>query len=133
MQQEETKDAIRMSIWDYGGQMVFYTLHHLFLTQYGVYLIVFNMQKLLDSVDESTEYLLFWLNSIKLHAPNAPVLLVGTFLDVLDEREDDIKKVSLILNELAAEFDQVCYFEHLVYCPVSNKDKSGVRRTPYRY
>lgn len=30
---------LSFSIWDYGGQRVFYTLHHLFLTEYGVYLL----------------------------------------------------------------------------------------------
>lgn len=39
-------DGIKMSIWDYGGQEVFYTLHHLFLTQYGVYMLVVNANTL---------------------------------------------------------------------------------------
>ena len=30
---------LSFSIWDYGGQKVFYTLHHLFLTEFGVYLL----------------------------------------------------------------------------------------------
>lgn len=30
---------LSFSIWDYGGQRVFYTLHHLFLTKFGVYLL----------------------------------------------------------------------------------------------
>jgi len=34
------KQNISLSIWDLGGQEVFYTLHHLFLTKYAVYLVV---------------------------------------------------------------------------------------------
>jgi hypothetical protein len=33
-------EAIVYSIWDFAGQELFYTLHHLFLTRQGVYLVV---------------------------------------------------------------------------------------------
>ena len=36
---------LRLSIFDYGGQSVFNVVHHLFLTQFGVYVVVFNMVK----------------------------------------------------------------------------------------
>lgn len=34
---------LRIAIFDYGGQSVFNVVHHLFLTQFGVYVAVFNM------------------------------------------------------------------------------------------
>ena len=134
MEQEDAKDAIRISIWDYGGQSVFYTLHHLFLTRFGVYLVVFNLTELLERPDESSNYLLFWLNSIKLHAPSAPVLLVGTFLDLLiDEMKGSeqmiasrLQMMSKMMNDLCVGFDQVCSFENYMFCPISNKDKTGI-------
>ena len=43
LQNESNEWPITMSVWDYGGQNVFYALHHLFLTREGVYLVVFNM------------------------------------------------------------------------------------------
>mmetsp|Transcript_9115 Transcript_9115/g.10493 ORF Transcript_9115/g.10493 Transcript_9115/m.10493 type:complete len:956 (+) Transcript_9115:224-3091(+) len=88
-------DKLTFTIWDYGGQTVFYTLHHLFLTKYGVYLLVFDLNKVLnlkqsksdkyDAIPESIEYLRFWINSVMLHAPSAPVLLVGTHLDGVEK------------------------------------------------
>lgn len=33
-----TKKALSMHIWDFGGQEIFYSLHHLFLSRYGIYL-----------------------------------------------------------------------------------------------
>ena len=119
---------------DYGGQSVFYTLHHLFLTRFGVYLVVFNLTELLERPNESSSYLLFWLNSIKLHAPSAPVLLVGTFLDLLiDEMKGSekmiasrLQMVSKMINDLCVGFDQVCSFESFMFCPISNKDKAGI-------
>merc|ERR1711871_1275209 len=32
------KDTLKLGIWDYGGQEIFYAVHHLFLTRFGVYL-----------------------------------------------------------------------------------------------
>lgn len=80
-------DTIEMTIWDYGGQRVFYALHHLFLTQYGVYVLVFDMREMIKDKKNALSYVTFWLNSIKLHADGAPILMVGTFLDMLTPEE----------------------------------------------
>ncbi len=37
---------LHLAVWDYGGQRVFYDLHHLFLTRLACYVVVFNMEKL---------------------------------------------------------------------------------------
>ena len=81
--EEETK--VQLTIWDYGGQRVFYALHHLFLTEYGVYTLVFDMREVLNKEDDAVEYLQFWLKSIALHAPSAPIVLVGTYRDEVDD------------------------------------------------
>lgn len=49
---DEDEEPLKLSMWDFGGQDVFYTLHHLFLTRYGVYLIAFNMEWLLPSASK---------------------------------------------------------------------------------
>ncbi|GBG31958.1 Ras-related C3 botulinum toxin substrate 1 [Hondaea fermentalgiana] len=74
---------LSFTIWDYGGQEVFYALHHIFLTDKGIYLVVFDMRELaaLSSRPKALANLRFWLNSIKLHAPEAPILIVGTHFD----------------------------------------------------
>ena len=40
------RDAVRLrlSLWDFGGQEVFYALHHLYLTRFATYAVLFNMQ-----------------------------------------------------------------------------------------
>eukprot|EP00931_Biecheleriopsis_adriatica_P061133 TRINITY_DN3674_c0_g1_i2.p1 TRINITY_DN3674_c0_g1~~TRINITY_DN3674_c0_g1_i2.p1 ORF type:complete len:1121 (+),score=202.71 TRINITY_DN3674_c0_g1_i2:124-3486(+) len=90
---------ITFSTWDFGGQEVFHSLHHLFLSRYSVYLVVFNMADLLCSTSEEAgagacqrrsaamDNLRYWLNSIALHANGAPVILVGT-------RKDEIKNAA---------------------------------------
>ena len=38
---------LRLSLWDFGGQAVFYALHHLYLTRHAAFAVLFNMQVLL--------------------------------------------------------------------------------------
>lgn len=96
---KQSKDAdVSFTIWDYGGQEVFYALHHIFLSDKGLYLVVFDMRDFLDSEAAKTSavgFLKFWLNSIKLHAPGAPILLVGTYLDQVR----DLDAVARVLRE----------------------------------
>jgi len=87
-------EEISLIIWDYGGQEVFHVLHHLFLTEKGIYVVVFDIReiigrdkfkdklsekefKMMDSVEGSIETVRFWLESIRLHAPKAEIALVG--------------------------------------------------------
>jgi GTPase SAR1 family protein len=42
--QEMNDVGLRLSIWDFGGQEVFYALHHLYLTRFAAYAVIFNMQ-----------------------------------------------------------------------------------------
>ena len=58
-----------LSIYDFGGQSVFNIIHHLFLTSYGVYVVVFNMLSILDENkrESSLAELSFWMKSIYMH------------------------------------------------------------------
>ena len=78
LQAHSTKDSLVLTVWDYGGQTVFYNLHHVFLTRFGIYVLVFNMSEVFRDASNSVSYLNFWLNSVALHAPEAPLVLVGT-------------------------------------------------------
>ena len=73
---------IIFSLWDCGGQQVFYSLLHVLFTRYGVYAIVYDMREILNARTqaEALDAIGFWLHSIQLQAPGAPVLLAGTSL-----------------------------------------------------
>eukprot|EP00924_Labyrinthula_sp_SR-Ha-C_P004184 snap_masked-scaffold_3-processed-gene-16.26-mRNA-1 protein AED:1.00 eAED:1.00 QI:0/0/0/0/1/1/2/0/543 len=64
-------------VYDFGGQEVFSSVHHIFMNKKAIYLIVFNMTKLNKN---DLFRLKFWCESILRNAPRAPVLFVGTFL-----------------------------------------------------
>ena len=96
MEDDGRKDSIIFSAWDYGGQDVFYSLHPLFLTRYGVYLVVFSMIELRDDEPGCMAYLRFWLHSIVVHArgpkgDTAPIVMVGTHKDVVSQTHEAIE------------------------------------------
>ncbi|GBG34317.1 Leucine-rich repeat serine/threonine-protein kinase 2 [Hondaea fermentalgiana] len=147
-QTAKTDEEVSFTIWDYGGQEVFYALHHLFLTQYGVYVLVFDMREVLGkehfqdilekddleklaSQEQALETLRFWIDSIHLHAPNAHIALVGTYLDqvpntaeheaieeVLEDRVLSARGVmsAVVLNNEA----------ELNFFPIDNTDRSNL-------
>ena len=83
-------------------------IHHFFLTRYGVYCVVFNMEWLAGSDMETTKRCLatlrFWINSIVVHTydPNtnetAPVVFVGTRKDKVSSPADH-HKISTVLYD----------------------------------
>ena len=84
---------------------MFYSLHHIFLTRYGIYLVVFDMRKILSKEESrnAKEYLEFWLKSIKAHAPNAKFILVGTHHDIIQSNKDLDSIDDVLSEELSIE------------------------------
>mmetsp|Transcript_18045 Transcript_18045/g.23043 ORF Transcript_18045/g.23043 Transcript_18045/m.23043 type:complete len:480 (+) Transcript_18045:389-1828(+) len=123
------RNTLHFSIWDYGGQEVFYTLHHIFLTQYGVYLLAFSMEDMIINNLSASEYIAFWLKSVTLHAPNAPVIIVGTCLDTVNTQKE-FELVNAGLENIVSRMKGVQIIANseqgLSYFPVNNKDITGV-------
>jgi heat shock protein 1/8 len=97
------------SIFDFGGQNVFNVIHPLFLTRFGVYLLVFNMEWLLDDAplavrDSCLRTLTFWLNSVTIHTLNeengnvTPIFFIGTRKDIVASSTDHVRISTLIYN-----------------------------------
>jgi len=103
-----TKEPLRISLWDYGGQEKFYVMHHMYLSRFCVYLLVFSMKWLLSGAGEERveclEYLTGWLNSILMHGVDpkdkslAPILMIGTHKDEVPNPQDHAK-ISKILDD----------------------------------
>ena len=101
-----TESNLILSLFDFGGQSVFNIIHHLFLTSYGVYLVVFNMVDMLDSNkrEQSLSEMSFWINSIVMHTRDAitnklaPVFLIGTHKDVVCDTFDH-NRISMVIAE----------------------------------
>ncbi|KNC51476.1 leucine-rich-repeat protein [Thecamonas trahens ATCC 50062] len=69
-------DSIRFSVWDFAGQSVYYNTHQFFLSHRAIYVLVWNIR-----LGAEHGGLDFWLNSIRSHHPEAPVVIVGTHAD----------------------------------------------------
>lgn len=83
---------LKLSVSDFSGQPVFMLLHHFFLSRYGAYLVLFNMEWLAMGAEEwkqteSMETLRSWLAAIQAHTSTdgdgarVAILLVGTHKD----------------------------------------------------
>ncbi|GBG34849.1 F-box/WD repeat-containing protein 7 [Hondaea fermentalgiana] len=125
---------IYFTIWDYAGQEVFYALHHIFLTsEGGVYMLVFDMQELLGEREKALKNLTFWLNSVKLHAPEAPVLLVGTHFDQAGDKLEAVENI--LLEDLTALHNVKLVKNHsskLSFFPVDNMSTAEDRAADLR-
>ena len=96
-----TNSKVVLGIFDFGGQDVFMVIHHLFLTLFGFYIIVFNMEDLrggAETQEKCKKYLFFWVNSILMHTLRkqgdgflvAPFAFVGTHKDTVSSEADHI-------------------------------------------
>jgi GTPase SAR1 family protein len=112
---EDTKllhSKYTVSIYDYGGQSIFDSIHPFFLTKYGLYVIVFDLRELVSLPDKTPEVyekekqrclstILFWLNAISIHSFDeqrremAPIFIVGSRKDYVKhpKQHEDISKL----------------------------------------
>ena len=61
---------LNVQFWDFGGQDIMHSMHRCFLTERSCYVIVVNTRQ--GDLNKQARY---WLNNIKIFAPNAPVIL----------------------------------------------------------
>ncbi|GBG29118.1 Ras-related protein Rab-27A [Hondaea fermentalgiana] len=130
----QSGQKVKFTIWDYAGQDVFYALHHIFLTREGgVFMLVFDMQELLTEQDKALRYLRFWLNSIKLHAPKAPILLVATHYD---QASSSLQAVERILQSLFRKLRGIKLVKNsgarLSFFPIDNMSPAANRAADLR-
>ncbi|XP_023564370.1 leucine-rich repeat serine/threonine-protein kinase 2 [Octodon degus] len=89
------KRDLVLNVWDFAGREEFYSTHPHFMTQRALYLAVYDLSKGQAEVDAMKP----WLFNIKARASSSPVILVGTHLDVSDEKQHKAC-VSKITKEL---------------------------------
>jgi len=75
--------SLKLKILDFAGDKEYYAHHHIFLKREAIYVVVFNIAKLIGknfrNIKAGTKRLQFWLESVCSHVPpKAPIFLVGT-------------------------------------------------------
>lgn len=118
-----------LTIYDYGGQSVFNSLHHLLLTQFGVYLIIFDTRRFIEAETDALSFLSFWLHSVNLHASQAPVILVATHAEGPRAKAKALSRIDARLSQLVDSFPQVVRHlpRNLCFFPLSNLSGLGKR------
>jgi len=140
MKEKDGETSLIMSFWDFGGQRVFYSLHHIFFTRYGICILVFSMQNLVSKDTElntnTKQFIEFWLKFIHAHSPNGKIIMVGTFHDIV-RSEEQLDYIDAILSE---DLEIEAYEESLMFnekgghyfFPLDNSSRDVNRAAPLR-
>ncbi|CAN0429790.1 unnamed protein product, partial [Ascophyllum nodosum] len=83
-----------VKLYDLAGQVDYYGLHQLFLTERALYVLVWDAYKFLDQHEALSNELKDWLATLHLRAPQSTVLLCGT-------DKDKCVRVNLLEKSLA--------------------------------
>eukprot|EP00924_Labyrinthula_sp_SR-Ha-C_P012794 snap_masked-scaffold_93-processed-gene-0.17-mRNA-1 protein AED:1.00 eAED:1.00 QI:0/0/0/0/1/1/3/0/673 len=87
-------------VYDFGGQEVFSSIHHIFMNSKSIYFLVFNMTKL-SSID--IQRMKFWCESILRNALEAPIIFIGTCLRRYKRKNREDKNLK-VMNENLVNF-----------------------------
>jgi internalin A len=101
--------SLTLNVWDFGGQDIYHATHQFFLTKRSVYVVVWNART--GSRDSKLDY---WLDTIHVLAPDAPVLLVATHID---ERAPDLN-----VQQYRSAYPQI-----VAVLSVNNKEGDGIK------
>jgi internalin A len=99
---------ITFNTWDFGGQDIYRATHQFFLTKRSLYLVVWNAR-----IEASQSNLDYWLKTIHILAPDAPIVLVATHID---QRAPDLDE-----QQYRKAYPQIANILH-----VSSKDRDGI-------
>eukprot|EP00924_Labyrinthula_sp_SR-Ha-C_P007493 snap_masked-scaffold_24-processed-gene-4.19-mRNA-1 protein AED:1.00 eAED:1.00 QI:0/-1/0/0/-1/1/1/0/435 len=112
-------------VYDFGGQEIFSSVHHIFINSNSLYFLVFNMAKLSN---KDLQRLKFWCLSILKNAAKAPVILIGTFLRKYNRQNKEDKnlieinkRISKFLKTLSSELN-ILENEQRLFFPLENSN-----------
>ncbi len=80
-QQGQSQGPVVFRTWDFGGQTEYYATHQYFLSKRSLYIVVWKITDGERGMNEIQQ----WLINIQARAPNSPVIIVGTHLDVVKD------------------------------------------------
>lgn len=118
--------SLSITLWEFGGQKVYYHLHYMMLTEYACFLLVFNAQSVVeeDTTFKELESIKFRLFSKKTHAPEARIFLVGTHADGLTEA-DEVRLKVLLLGDFKVVYNEETQSSSFL---VDYASRTGIRK-----
>lgn len=89
---EVQTDNLKVQVWDFGGQEIFYATHQFFLSDEAIYILAWTDKKNVIPhrerdkstlpYDEKWRSCTYWLENIRLRAESSPILMVQTHSDI---------------------------------------------------
>ncbi len=121
----DRSESLRLLLEDFGGQDNFYELYSILLSQFSMYVIVFNMEWLHTQGSEEEKkqavaYLRHWLHTAGVYCKQTKIFLVGTHKDIVKSASDH-ESISETLHENFSSLP--CW--HAVEPFVKGKVKTG--------
>lgn len=113
-----------VSMIDFGGDDIYKIVHHLFLDESSLVLLVVNLARYSD--ETFVRDMGSWINVLKTRVPEARVILVGTHADCLDNKEELFLKVEMVKEHFSIYFKDG-QLKHEDFVIVSSKDFEGIR------
>ena len=124
---KEKFPSLKLQILDFAGDKEYYAYHHMFLKSHALYVIVFNIAKLVKdsfkNLNTDIERLQFWLESVCSHVPpKTPIFLVGTHRGDLDQICMQILNDHIMKNLWDPYCDELVLndVDKLIFFPVEN-------------
>ena len=112
----QIEPVLHLNTYDFAGQDMYRPMHHCFITRRALYLVVFNLQSMMNYLEKATgdkplEEIRYWLNSIHAHIhistreeeTTKRVLLVGTHKAPKNGRQltkDDLTQIHMELEKV---------------------------------
>lgn len=122
---ESQDKPMSVSVIDFGGDDIYKIVHHLFLDESSLVLLVINLLRYSD--ETYMRDLGSWINVLKTRVPKARIILVGTHLDCFENEEEICSKVEMVRNHLSLHFkDKGSSAEAEEFVTVSSKDCAGI-------
>lgn len=113
-----------VSMIDFGGDDIYKIVHHLFLDESSLVLLVVNLARY--SEESFMRDIGSWINVLKTRVPEARVILVGTHVDCLENKEELPLKVEMVKEHFSFHFKDG-HLKSEDFVIVSSKDFEGIR------
>ncbi|XP_061194471.1 uncharacterized protein LOC133202634 [Saccostrea echinata] len=139
--EERIERLVPITIWDFGGQEVFYTTHQTFLSANCIYMMAFNLFEFWQEADSNKrsnttlDTITFWINSVVTYARHAvpgypKIVLIGTHADCFPVEEKG-KILWMIFQKLEKYFRRSVQRQHLIISPRHFLDARDAESVPF--